>query len=827
MSPATSNRPRRAGRTRRLSIAAVALVSAAVTLQPTASAVGSPAGEKTVSPHSGSLSASIRYTEYGIPHITAGNYTGLGFGSGWAQAADQVCVLANGFLTLRGERSLHFGPRARPASGYTEARTNLSSDLWFRGLRDAGTVRKLLTAPPPVGPGKNTRDMLRGWARGYNAWLAQNEIKDPACRGKSWVTPVTAEDLAVLGHALNVTAGHGLAAEALSSARPPSGAGAGKPPKPPKPARADLAQAAREARAAHGRVMPGLGSNAVALHGSTTANGRGLLLGNPHYPWQGGRRFWQSQQTIPGELNVAGASVLGSPVINIGHTDKVAWSHTVSTGVTVSLHELKLDPADPTAYLIDGRRERMAKRTVTVPVGDGETVTRHQWWTRYGPVVTSLPYLGRTPLPWTTTSAYALNDPNAAHLGIWDSALALAGSRTTGEMRAGLGRVQGLPWLNTIAADSRGGSLFTQSQVVPRITDELAEKCSTALGRATYPAGGLAVLDGSRTGCALGRDRDAARPGIFGPARMPTLRNAPYTVNSNDSAWLAHPDRPVTGYERVFGDTATARSLRTRGGTEDLSALTERGGVRLKDIERHQFANRAPAGDMAAADVARACAALPGGTAAASDGTRIDVSAACPVLRAWDRKMNTGSRGALLFDRFWERLTDRVPEDELWRTPFSASDPVRTPHTLDTGRPAVATALADAVQELRAMGVAPDAKWGSHHFVERTGSRIPLPGGSHTLGVWNFIASEWDPAAGGYHDAVHGSSYIQAVTWDGSGCPVARTLLTYGQSSDPGSPHSSDQTRLFSREKWVTPRFCEAEINASPELRRVVVREHR
>lgn len=52
-----------------------------------------------------------------------------------------------------------------------------------------------------------------------------------------------------------------------------------------------------------------MGSNAVAFGGATTANGRGLLLGNPHYPWQGGRRCWQSQQTIPGELNVADASL--------------------------------------------------------------------------------------------------------------------------------------------------------------------------------------------------------------------------------------------------------------------------------------------------------------------------------------------------------------------------------------------------------------------------------------------------------------------------------------------------------------------------------------
>lgn len=82
-------------------------------------------------------------------------------------------------------------------------------------------------------------------------------------------------------------------------------------------------------------------------------------------------------------------------------------------------------------------------------------------------------------------------------------------------------------------------------------------------------------------------------------------------------------------------------------------------------------------------------------------------------------------------------------------------------------------------------------------------------------------------AAGGYAEVSAGSSYIQAVGWDGSRCPVARTLLTYSQSSNPNSPHYSDQTRLFSGERWVTSRFREKDIARSPHLRVVRVHERR
>lgn len=226
-------------------------------------------------------------------------------------------------------------------------------------------------------------------------------------------------------------------------------------------------------------------------------------------------------------------------MVNIGFNEKVAWSHTVATGTPVNLHQLALDPADPTAYLVDGTPERMTRRTVTVPVAGGAPVTRTQWWTRYGPVVSDLgPGL---PLPWTARTANALNDPNAVNLRGSDTALAMGRARSVAGTRDTFEHTQGLPWVNTVAADSAGGTLFTQTQVLPRSTDELAARCSTPLGRATYPASGLAVLDGSRGDCAIGSDPDAVQPGIFGPGKAPTLRDAPYSENSKTmiKAWLS------------------------------------------------------------------------------------------------------------------------------------------------------------------------------------------------------------------------------------------------------------------------------------------------
>ncbi|MFE3849827.1 penicillin acylase family protein [Streptomyces griseorubiginosus] len=797
-------------RPRRALVAAVALFAAAGALL-AAAAQDQYQQQEQRHPSHGGLSATIRYTEYGIPHILAKDYADLGFGTGWAQAADQVCALADGFVTVRGERARYFGADAAADSALSSATKNLSSDLYFRGVREAGTVEKLMATPAPLGPSHDVKELMRGFTAGYNAWLKKNRITDPACKGAAWVRPVTLQDVAARNFALAVLGGQGRAVDGITAAQPPASTTAGAA----APDAQNTARAARELFAADSADM---GSNAVAFGGTTTANGRGLLLGNPHYPWQGGRRFWQSQQTIPGELNVAGGSLLGSATISIGHNAQVAWSHTVATGVTLNLHQLTLAPGDPTTYLVDGTPERMTERKVTVAVKDGQPVTRTQWWTRYGPVVTSLG--AALPLPWTTTTAYALNDPNATNLRGSDTALGFSRARGTRDVLDALKRTQGLPWVNTIAADSQGHTLFTQSQVLPRITDELAQRCSTPLGRVTYPASGVAVLDGSRGDCALGSDPDAVQPGVFGPAKMPVLQDAPYAENSNDSAWLANAERPLTGYERVFGTVGTQRSMRTRGALQDVSAMAARGKLTVRDLQAQQFADRVPAGDLVAADAAKACAALPGGTATGSDGKVVDVREACGVLASWDRTADTGSRGALLFDRLWRKL----PVAQLWKVPFSAADPVGTPNTLNTDAPAFATALADTVAELRAAGIPLNSPLGEHQFVVRNGKRIAVPGGTESLGVWNKVEPVWNPAGGGYTEVTTGSSYIQAVGWNGGRCPVARTLLTYSQSSNPNSPHFSDQTRLFSAEKWVTSRFCEKDILTSPALRIVRVR---
>ena len=482
------------------------------------------------------LAADIRYTEYGVPHITARDFPGLGYGYGYAAATDNVCLLAEHYLTVGAQRSRYLGPDAPANTAYLDVPDNLASDLYFQQVNDSGVVERAVAGRH--GPRREVREIVRGYVAGYNRYLRENRITDPACRGAAWVRPITETDVYRHFYAVTTYGGLGQVAGAVVAATPPTA------PSTPAPIPPDAVARVRAAL-----DDTDMGSNAIAVGSDGTANGRGLLLGNPHFPWHGQRRFWQSQLTVPGRMDVSGASLLGLPLVQIGFNRDVAWSHTVSTATTFGLYQLTLTPGDPTSYLVDGRAEKMTSRRVSVRVrnADGSvgTATRTLYSTRYGPVLS--PVFG-VPLDWTTTTAYAFRDANHGNLRGLDTWFELGRTTSTRDVVRVLTRTQGVPWVNTIATDRSGRALYADIQVVPHVTDELAARCSTPLGQLLFPAAGISVLDGTRRDCAWGTDRDAVVPGIFGPSRLPVLTRTDYVENSNDSAWLSNPHQPITGY---------------------------------------------------------------------------------------------------------------------------------------------------------------------------------------------------------------------------------------------------------------------------------------
>ncbi len=753
-------------------------------------------------------------TTYGIAHVRAGDFRGLGYGLAYAYAQDNLCMAADNFLTVRGERSAYFGPASKataPVNGEYGAASvlylsldNESSDLFFKGYLDIDQLKAGYAAASP-----ESRALLAGYADGYNRYLADSGGRYPAaCAGAAWVKPITIEDvmLMVAEKALHAT-GEVFAQEIVNAARAP-----GQAPPVLTAASADavepdfLQQRLRELGAGQ------LGSNGLAIGRELSATGKGILLGNPHYPWASTDRFYQAHLTIPGRYDAMGVILGGLPIVVIGFNKDVAWTHTVTTAVHFTTARLQLDQRDPdaTTYLADGVPVKMRSRTVTIdrrmPDGRMSPLTRTFYASAQGALMVK-PEAG---LHWTRSSAYVLADPNRYNTRLMDQWIGIGSAGSVAAVKEALDRIVGLPWVNTIAADRSGNALYADASVVPLVNADLfASDCLL------IPA--LLTFDGARSRCGWGSDARVPA-GIQAPASAPWAMRTDFVGNSNDSYWLNNPRALLKGpapfgFSPLYGRTGVEQKLRSRIGFIQLEeALLSKPKLRVDDVQALLYANRVYAAELVLPEFLPHCL----------NSGEPSLIRACEVLSTWDRRADVDSRGAVLFREFWNAAS---MQPDKWAVPLDPLDPVHTPRGLaQSALPGLLSTLRAAVQKMQGLGVPLDAKLGDVQAVTRAGTRFALHGAIGDIdGGYNSLHMG---ALGvdGYTEVEYGTSYVQSVTFDDVG-PVAQGLLAYGQSVDPASPYYKDQLPMYAAKAWPRLPFSESQIRADPAYRSVSLKQ--
>ncbi|QQU69263.1 acylase [Pseudomonas fluorescens] len=727
-------------------------------------------------------SADIRRTSYGVPHIRAFDERGLGVGMGYAYAQDNLCLLANEVVTVNGERAKFFGPD----QATLQERNNLASDVFFNWLNTPEAVAAFWKAQSP-----QMQQRLEGYVAGYNRYLKEQGA--PAHCQAAWVRPLVVQDLVKLTRRLLVEGGVGQFAEALVGATPPQ-------------ATADVQSDAKGfalAAANQQRFTLDRGSNAVAVGRDRSFNGRGMLLANPHFPWLGGMRFYQMHLTIPGQLDVMGAALPGLPVVNIGFNQHVAWTHTVDTSKHFTLYRLTLDPKDATRYLLDGKSIPLEKTAVTVQVkqadGSLKAVSHNVYSSQFGPVVQ---WPGK--LDWDSHYAFSLRDANLGNDRVLQQWYAMNRASSLKELQSSVHTLQGIPWVNTLAADDQGQSLYMNLSVVPNVSAAKLATCSD-------PRAGLQMimLDGAHSACAWDIDPRAAQSGIFPADQLPQLQRTDYVQHSNDSAWMANPKAPLSGFSPVISQDNIGLGPRARFALQRLQTL-EQQPITVTDLQDMVMDNEVYLAGQVMPDLLTFCANQLGTDANA-------LQPLCTSLKNWDQRANLDSGvGLVHFINLMQHL-QQIPD--AWRVAFDPAHPLTTPSGLAIDRAPVAKALLEAMlassAEVSKLG---QTRWGDIQVSGQT----PIHGGPQEVGIYN--AMQTVPRADGKREVVSGTSYLQIVSFDDKG-PNAVGVLAFSESSNPASAYSKDQTQAFSEKKLHPLPFTEAQIKADPHYQIQTVKE--
>lgn len=217
----------------------------------------------------------------------------------------------------------------------------------------------------------------------------------------------------------------------------------------------ELAESVEEfLRASNKAVRAGLGSNNWVVGGAHTATGKPLLANDTHLELMMPCIWYEVHVTAPG-WNVKGLALPGSPMIIIGHNDRIAWGFTNNGADVLDLYVETFNPAAPDEYRVKGAwaKAQVIDEAIRVKGRSDEhlqvTVTRH------GPVVHREGDKGYA-MRWTAT------EPG----GLANSYSWLGKARNWKEFREAMKRVWG-PAQNAVYADVEGNIGYIMAARVP------------------------------------------------------------------------------------------------------------------------------------------------------------------------------------------------------------------------------------------------------------------------------------------------------------------------------------------------------------------------
>jgi penicillin amidase len=542
----------------------------------------------------------------------------------------------------------------------------------------------------------------------------------------------------------------------------------------------DLTYAAEASfqRSPSGSVPPAeplQGSNTWAVAPARTAAGHAMLFINPHVGFFGPYQYYEAHLHSEQGLRFSGVARLGFPFPYIGHNEHLGWSHTDNYFDRGDLYaEVFDDPSDPLSYRYGSGRRRAVEWTETVRVlVHGRIESRHIVFrkTHHGPLVGQ-----------RNGRLLALKLAKAVEGGWYDQWHAMARAQSLGEFRRALER-NAIPYMNVMYADRDGNIFYLYNGIVPRRAPEIDWR---------------EPVDGS--------DPRSEWQGYHATQELPQVLNPPsgFLLNTNSTPFTVTPDVPFQrsafpGYLLgPEGDNPRARRSRR--------ILTEPKRWTFDEWSRAAMDTRVQLADELLPQLAAAFDALQESDAARAG--RLE-----PHIR-------------LLLD--WNRVsTVESPAMTLFYSMMREAEAATGQQSQTPGGDSLLAALERVVTHLERKWNTARVPWGEmnrlqrRHWTGREGFRddepsLAVPGGPGRLGlIYAFNARRVEES--GRHYGTSGNSYVSVVEF-GSRVRAA-SVMYFGQSGHPNSPHYFDQATLYAQGRFKPAWFHRDEVNANSARR--------
>jgi penicillin amidase/acyl-homoserine-lactone acylase len=498
-----------------------------------------------------------------------------------------------------------------------------------------------------------------------------------------------------------------------------------------------------------------LGSNAIAVAPSRSADGATRLLVNSHQPYTGPVAWYEVRLHSETGLDITGGVFPGSPVVLHGANRTLGWASTVNTPDLADVYRLEIDPADPDRYRLDGAWRRLEKGEVALEV---KLFGRLSWTLRreilrsaHGPAI-------RQP-----HGTYALRFAGMGELRHLDQYRRMNRAASFAEWQAAL-RMQAIPSVNFVYADRAGNIAYFYNARFPKRVPGLDWQRvlpgdrSDLIWQETLPFDAVPKVVNPRSGFVVSANHT--------PFRSTAPADAP------DPASFA----PELGIESRLTNRAL-RALELFGADASITREEFRAYKYDKHYAKESEAQRIVT-EILAADFTG----------------DVDLVAGQELLRRW--------RGGAEAD------------DPAAALAILSATPIVMAQIQGKQPPSVQGSFRAALSTLLRYHGHLGVPWGELNRFRRGALDLPANGGPDVLRALEDFELEGD----GTYAVNSGDSLVMFVEWDRAGRQSIETIHQYGSATlDAKSPHYADQVELFLGEQTKTVPMDEAALRAQLE----------
>lgn len=523
------------------------------------------------------------------------------------------------------------------------------------------------------------------------------------------------------------------------------------------------------------------GSNAWAVAPARSQGGTAMLLANPHLPWAPSLlTYYEAQITAPG-YSVYGATQVGLPVLRFAFNTDLGFTNTVNNmlGATRYRLELAQDSGRLGGYVLDGKVlpfHRVTKSLlVRQPDGSLKRETFVQRHSVHGPVFD------------VGNDAVAIRIAGLDRPGVLQAYLDMGKAHDFAGFEAALKRLQ-IPSFNIVYADRAGHVFHISNGILPR-----------------HKTGGSHAF---WSGIVPGNRADLIATEIEPYESLPKALDPPggFVQNANDTPWVNSLPRVIDPKDypaHVAPDMPTSlraqMSARLLAGTDKLS---------FAEFTRRKLSTTSLVADRLKPDL----------LAAAAVSNDPQVMAARDLLAGWDNRFEADARAAILFEEWAKRFAGPGLDDQSnFVRQWTLDDPVNTPAGIRDPAAAVGM-LKAAAQAVQARHGRIDPAYGEvSRFAAGEAASTPGHGGLGGLGLFRTIS--WGPWQERTRVPAAGETWVNLIEFS---TPIkAIATMSYGNASQPGTPHRSDQLGPLSEKRFRSLWLTKAEVEANLERRDV------